>query len=87
MNLMMIIGILASIGTGTALLPQLIKIVKEKKTDDISLVMLAFLFTGLSLWVYYGFLKGDWIIIISNIFSLTVNICIVVLTLRYKRKG
>jgi MtN3 and saliva related transmembrane protein len=81
-----IIGILASIGTGTSLLPQLIKIIKEKKADDISLVMLVVLFTGLGLWVYYGILKKDWIIIISNAFSLVVNICIVLLTLRYKKK-
>ena len=84
MNLTSIIGIAASIGTGTSLLPQLIKMIQEKKSQDISYMMLAVLFVGLSLWTYYGFLKEDWIIIISNAFSLMVNLCIVLLSIKYK---
>lgn len=52
-----IVGIGASAFTSTALLPQLIKILREKKANDISLAMLIVLFTGLALWVWYGFIK------------------------------
>jgi MtN3 and saliva related transmembrane protein len=86
MHFIAIIGILASVGTGVSLLPQLIKIIKTKKTDDISFWMLFFLLAGLGLWVCYGVLKKDWIIIISNSFSLSVNICIVIITLYYNYK-
>jgi MtN3 and saliva related transmembrane protein len=80
-----IVGLLASIATGTSLIPQLVKIVKDKKAGAISLGMLAVLFVGLAGWVYYGFLKMDWIIIISNIFSLIVNILIVIFSVKYKQ--
>lgn len=81
-----IIGIGASVFTSTSLIPQLIKILKEKKSKDISIVMLAVLFTGLALWVWYGSLKGDLIIIISNAFALLINLLIGILVIYYKPK-
>ena len=85
MNLITVIGILASIFTGIALLPQLIKLIREKKPENISLGMLAALLLGVGLWVYYGFLRNDWIIIVSNSFSWLVNMTIIVLTNKYKK--
>ena len=80
-----ITGIAASVFTAVCLLPQLIKILKEKKAEDVSLLMLAALFIGLGLWIYYGILKNDLIIIISNSFSIIVNSIIVFFTLKYKK--
>lgn len=80
-----LIGIGASVFTSTSLIPQLVKILREKKAEDISLLMLAVLFTGLALWVWYGVLKSDLIIIFSNTFALTVNLLMGILALRYKR--
>ncbi len=51
------IGLGASICTGVSMLPQLIKIYKEKKAGDISYTMLGILITGLALWVWYGIVK------------------------------
>lgn len=81
-----IVGIGASALTATSLIPQLIKLLKEKKSKGISLVMLAVLFTGLALWVWYGFLKSDLIIIISNSFALVINLVIGILAIYYKPK-
>lgn len=86
MGLETIIGIAASAFTSTALLPQLIKIIREKKAEDISIAMLAVLFTGLALWVWYGFTKTDWIIIIANTFALILNLISGILTIYFKRK-
>lgn len=86
MGIETLIGISASVFTSTSLIPQLIKIMKEKKSKDISVVMLAVLFTGLALWVWYGSLKGDLIIIISNAFALVINLIIGILTIYYKPK-
>jgi MtN3 and saliva related transmembrane protein len=85
MNFTTIIGLVASVFTGISLLPQLIKLIKEKEPKDISYGMLSFLFIGLSSWTYYGFLKEDWIIIISNAFSLLVNLCIVIFSVKYNK--
>ncbi|MEO5572721.1 MAG: SemiSWEET transporter [Bacteroidia bacterium] len=87
MNNITIIGVLASIGTGISLVPQLFKIIKEKKAEGISVAMLAVLLVGNGLWIYYGVLKSDLIIIISNSFSFLVNLIISVLKFRYKEES
>jgi MtN3 and saliva related transmembrane protein len=81
-----IIGISASVLTATSLLPQLVKLIRKKEAEDVSLGMLAILFCGLGLWVYYGYLREDWIILLANAFSFTVNVLVMILTIRYKRK-
>jgi len=78
------VGIVAGILTGVSLLPQLIKIIKEKKANSISFGMLAVLLAGLCLWIVYGILKKDYPIIATNSFSLLTNIVMVVLTIKYK---
>lgn len=79
-----VIGLIAGILTASSLLPQFIKILKEKKADDISIPMLLILMAGLSLWIYYGTLRDDWPIIITNLFSLSFNIGIIILRFKYK---
>ena len=81
-----VIGIIAGICTGVSLLPQLIKIIKEKKAEDISWFMLFILLAGLALWVWYGILKTDYPIIITNSFSFLVNITIIFFTIRFRKK-
>ena len=87
MSIETIVGVGASVFTATSLLPQLIKLIKEKKSQDVSIVMLAVLFTGLALWIVYGILKRDWIIVVSNSFALIVNFLSGILTIRYKRRS
>jgi MtN3 and saliva related transmembrane protein len=85
-NFTEIVGLAAGICTAVSLLPQIIKIVKEKKAQDISLFYLLVLLFGLGLWTYYGFLKEDVPIITTNIFSMFLNIVVIVLGSIYKRK-
>jgi len=87
MEFITVVGLIASIATGTSLLPQLFKIVKEKKAEAVSLWMLVVLFAGLAAWVYYGILKSDWIIIISNAFSMVINLLIGILSIKYKKNN
>jgi len=86
MNTETIIGIAASACTAASLIPQLAKVLKEKKAENVSLVMLVVLFVGLGLWVNYGILKKDQIIIISNLFSFIVNILLAIFAIKYKKK-
>ena len=81
-----IIGIAAGICTGVSLLPQIIKMVREKKAHDISLFYLLVLLLGLSLWTYYGILKNDIPIIATNAFSMVLNMTMIVLGTIYKRR-
>ena len=86
MTIIDITGIAASVFTAISLLPQLTKIVKEKKAENVSLGMLAILFAGLGLWIWYGSLKNDWIIIASNAVSFVINTVLVFFALKYRNK-
>jgi MtN3 and saliva related transmembrane protein len=84
-NQIEIVGIAAGICTSISLLPQLIKLFKHKKAEDISLFYLVILFIGLSLWIWYGILREDLPIMVTNGFSLIINGIVIVLGVRYKR--
>ena len=60
------IGLLAGILTAIASMPQLIKIIKEKKPTDLSAFMLIILIAGFCFWIWYGILKDDLPILITN---------------------
>jgi MtN3 and saliva related transmembrane protein len=79
-----VVGIIAGILTAVSLLPQLIKIIKEKKCDNISVLMLITLLAGVGTWVYYGYLKDDWPIIITNSFSFLINLAIIACRVIFK---
>jgi MtN3 and saliva related transmembrane protein len=81
-----ILGLVAGGITSFAMLPQLIKVLKEKDVEDISLLMILFLITGLSLWVWYGFIKDELPIILSNSFAVLVNIFLLFSYFKYRKK-
>ena len=78
------VGLIASILATLASLPQLIKMVKNKKAGDISLLWILILITGLAGWVYYGILKKDLIIIIANSLGIIINVTLSIFAVRYK---
>ena len=80
------IGSAAGILTAMSMLPQLIKMIKNKKAEDVSIGMLIVLIAGICLWVYYGALKKDPPVLITNCFSLLVNITLLICSLIYKDK-
>lgn len=80
-----VIGLAAGVLTSSSMLPQVIKSWKEKKAEDVSLLMLIVLIAGIVLWIYYGIKKNDLPIIVTNAFSLLVNITMTVLRIKFKR--
>ena len=81
------IGIAAGVLTSGSLLPPLIKLIRDKKPDQVPIGMLIVLLGGLSLWIYYGILKTDWPIIITNCFSLLQNLFMIILRQIYKKQN
>ena len=78
------IGIVAGLFTASSMLPQLIKTIKEKKAEEISILMLAVLITGVSLWIWYGIEKSDLPIIATNGISLFINILMIIFRIKYR---
>ncbi|MVZ67426.1 hypothetical protein GQF61_16345 [Sphingobacterium sp. DK4209] len=80
----MLVGIAAGILTSVSMLPQLIKVIKEKDVQTLSPVMIVVLLVGVSLWVVYGIMKSEWPIILSNAFSVLVNATLLTYYLIYR---
>jgi MtN3 and saliva related transmembrane protein len=80
-----IIGTIAGILTSISMVPQLVKVVKNKDVENISWKMITILLTGVSLWVVYGIMKMEWPIILSNAFSVLVNATLLVCYFKYKK--
>jgi MtN3 and saliva related transmembrane protein len=77
-----VIGLAAAVCTTAANLPQLKKAWTTGQTDDISLKMLMLFACGVGLWVVYGVLQKDIIIILANGVSLALLGALMYLKLR-----
>jgi len=86
MKFIEILGLVAGICTSSSLLPQLIKTIKEKKAQDVSVVMFIVMLVGNALWVYYGFDKSDLPIIATNFLALGFNIAMLVCKFKFRNR-
>ena len=65
-----IIGLAAAFCTTVSYIPQLKKVWETGETKDISLKMFLILAAGIALWIVYGVLQGDAVIVLANAVSL-----------------
>jgi MtN3 and saliva related transmembrane protein len=65
-----LIGLAAAFCTTVSYIPQLKKVWQTRQTEDISLKMFLILGIGIALWVVYGVMQGDAVIILANSVSL-----------------
>ena len=79
-------GYFAAILTTLAFIPQLIKTLKTKKAEDVSLTTLIMFLTGVAAWIIYGFKISSQPILIANIITFLLNFFILVFKLIYSQK-
>jgi MtN3 and saliva related transmembrane protein len=79
-----ILGYSAGAITSLTFLPQVIKTWKERSAKDISLMM--FLIAALNeiMWVVYGILLNNWVIILTNAIVLIMSLTMIYFKLKYK---
>jgi len=73
----------AAMLTSTSLVPQLIKSWRMKETRDISLLMFLIMGAGVFLWMVYGFLIHNLLIIAANSVSFTFVLIILFFKVKY----
>ncbi len=78
-----LLGLIAAICTTASFLPQVIKTLKSKKTNDISLLMYAILTIGLFLWLVYGIALRDIPLILANGVSFSLAMSVLLLKVRH----
>ena len=70
MNLTTVIGLFAAFCTTVSYIPQLKKCWDTGSADDLSLKMFSILAAGIALWIVYGVLQNDMVIVLANSVSL-----------------
>jgi len=78
-----VLGYIAGLLTTLTFLPQVIKTVKEKSAKDVSLNMFLIAATNQVLWVIYGALKKDLVIILTNVLILVLSLTMIFLKLKF----
>ena len=79
-------GYFAAILTTLAFLPQLIKTLKTKKAEDVSLITLIMFLTGVLSWIIYGYKISSNPILIANIITFVLNLLILIFKITFSRK-
>ena len=79
------IGILAAIFTTAANIPQTYIIIREQSTEHVSVITYFILLTGTLLWMYYGIMKEDWPLILTNAVTSITSITIITLNFSSKK--
>ena len=70
MDLTTLVGVTAALCTTASYFPQLKKCWETGSAEDLSLWMFVILATGIALWVVYGVLRSDAVIVLANSVSL-----------------
>ena len=74
-----LIGYAAAFFTTLSFLPQTIKIIRTQETEGISIIMYSMMIIGVLTWILYGYLIGNYILLISNLISFICSFPILVI--------
>jgi len=78
-----ILGYSAGFITSLTFLPQVLKTWKEKSAKDISLLMFVIAAINEVMWIVYGVLLDNWVIISTNAVVLSMSLIMIFLKFRY----
>lgn len=81
-----ILGLLAGFLTTLSFLPQVIKSLRTKHMDDFNIWFLILMIIGLSLWTVYGLMIRQLPIIIANIATISLNLILLGLKIKYQKQ-
>jgi len=84
MTIIEMIGYLAAFFTTVSFIPQVVKVIKDKQTRNISLQMYLIFTLGILCWLIYGILLFSQPIILANTFTLVFALIILYYKLKYK---
>ena len=65
--------------------PQIIKAYKAKKMFDVSSYLMVLIANGMFLWVVYGVIRSDPVIIGTNAAGFALNVTLLIMKLKYDK--
>lgn len=84
MSFVDVLGYSAGVVTTLIFLPQVIKTWKEKSAKDISLLMFVIAAVNDVMWIVYGVMKDDLVILLTNSVVLVMALTMIYFKMRYK---
>ena len=78
-----ILGYAAGAITCLTFLPQVIKTYNSKSAKDVSLMMFVIAAVNEAMWIVYGALLNNWVIILTNAVVLSFSLIMIGLKFRY----
>jgi MtN3 and saliva related transmembrane protein len=79
------LGTLAAFCTTVCWIPQVLKVLRDKRTEGISLLTQSIFTFGVALWAAYGVFLDDWPLLLANVTTLLLSLAILVSKLRFDR--
>ncbi len=76
-------GVAAGLCSMASFVPQIMKILREKSAEGLSLRMYAVTTVGFICWTAYGALSGSWPVTLANAVCLCLVVTILALRLRF----
>lgn len=80
------LGYAAGALTAFTFLPQVLKTWKEKSAKDVSLYMFIIAFVNEIMWLAYGVMINNWVIILTNAVMLVMSGIMIWLKMRYNHQ-
>lgn len=77
------VGLLAGVLTTLAYIPQLIKVLREKHTQSISLGMYVLICGGIGLWFVYGWMIDSISLLLANGITFVMAVVILIMKIRH----
>ena len=84
-DLVVWIGTVAGILVLSSFIPQLVKAYKTKKMFDVSSYLMILIASGMFLWVVYGIIRSDPVIIGTNATGFSLNVSLLIMKFRYDK--
>ncbi len=80
------IGIIAGALVLSSFIPQLFKAYKTKRMIDVSIYLMGLIASGMFLWIVYGIIRKDLVIIGTNVSGFILNVILIILKLKYDKR-
>lgn len=80
-----ILGSVASALVTASFIPQIVRGYRTKHLGDVSYWLMIMICVGMSLWIVYGVIKQDYVIIGANISTIALNVVLLGLKIKYTK--
>lgn len=81
-----ILGYAACAVTALTFLPQVVKTWRERSARNVSLLMFIIAFINEIMWIAYGALRNDMVIVVTNVIMISMCSVMIALKLKYNHQ-